>query len=308
MAVCCVPIVPSLWTTTYELGCEQAWKGFTLYVPCNQPSLIFNIFKDDILLYINCAKYVDYCLWSLKVLFKLFWRCVSGARLALFLHKWFKCCEYICFSTLGTCTLIRGGEGPRRSSPERHKITGQIRCTKDTITKRVNVSYIPTLHWVGELRRKTHKKSPRPGATHIGQYNMILVVQTVQQLHHAMNHHSPHKRVVIPEHVTYPDKNKKNLETKTWLPTYQHNPVCQSVRECWCNLYFRRLEAVPHPWWPSWTNGTDPNTINTRPHGLNSKVITPRRHTTKFTVSLCSVSKHHGNTPLRHIEHLQGEI
>ena len=34
----------------------------------------------------------------------LFWRCVSGARPALSLHEWFKCCEYICFSTLGTCT------------------------------------------------------------------------------------------------------------------------------------------------------------------------------------------------------------
>ena len=41
----------------------------------------------------------------LKVLFMLFWRCVSGVHLAPFLHKWFNCCEYICFSTLGTCTL-----------------------------------------------------------------------------------------------------------------------------------------------------------------------------------------------------------
>ena len=34
----------------------------------------------------------------------LFWPCVNGVHLSLFLHKWFKCCEYICFSTLGTCT------------------------------------------------------------------------------------------------------------------------------------------------------------------------------------------------------------
>ena len=40
----------------------------------------------------------------LNVLFMLFWRCVCGASLALFLHLWLNCGEYICFSTLGTCT------------------------------------------------------------------------------------------------------------------------------------------------------------------------------------------------------------
>ena len=44
-------------------GCEQAWKGFTLYLPCGQPYILFFLyFKGDILLHANCARCVNYCI------------------------------------------------------------------------------------------------------------------------------------------------------------------------------------------------------------------------------------------------------
>ena len=65
--------------------------------------------------------------------------------------------------------------------PREARVTGQNRRTKELQLQRGNVHYIPALHWAGETRRKTHKKSPRQGGTHTGQYKIILVVQTVQQ-------------------------------------------------------------------------------------------------------------------------------
>ena len=65
--------------------------------------------------------------------------------------------------------------------PREAQVTGQNRRTKELQLQRGNVHYIPALHWAGETGRKTHKKSPLPGGTHTGWYNMILVVQTVQQ-------------------------------------------------------------------------------------------------------------------------------
>ena len=105
MTLCCLPIVPSLWTTTCETGLWAGIEGFHLVDALRPARLNVLIYwKDDILLHVNCAKCVHYCIWSLKVLFMLFWRCVSGAHVALFLHKWLKCCGCICFSKLGTCT------------------------------------------------------------------------------------------------------------------------------------------------------------------------------------------------------------
>ena len=61
-----------------------------------------------------------------------------------------------------TYIMFDMGRGPCRSSPERHRVTGQIMRTKNTITERVNVNYIPALHWAGETGRKTQKEVPTP--------------------------------------------------------------------------------------------------------------------------------------------------
>ena len=80
------------------------------------------------------------------------------------------------------CTLEQGliqGEGLRKSFPKRHRVTGQIRRTKNYNLQRENV--IISLPYIVQAKQgaKHTKKSPRPEGTHTRQYNMILVVQIV---------------------------------------------------------------------------------------------------------------------------------
>ena len=65
--------------------------------------------------------------------------------------------------------------------PREAQVTGQDWRTKNYSLQRVNV--IISLHWVGKIGHKIHKKSPHLGATYTGQCKMILMVQIVQQLH-----------------------------------------------------------------------------------------------------------------------------
>ena len=75
--------------------------------------------------------------------------------------------------------LIQGGE-PCRPSPKRHRSLGRWDVKRIQL-QRVNVHYIPTRHWVGETGRKNTQTIPTSRGTHTGQYNMKVVVQTVQQ-------------------------------------------------------------------------------------------------------------------------------
>ena len=56
----------SSWKLFFTLllwGCERAWKGFTRYLPCDQPCISFFIyFKGDILLRANRAECVNCCM------------------------------------------------------------------------------------------------------------------------------------------------------------------------------------------------------------------------------------------------------
>ena len=105
--------------------------------------------------------------------------------------------------------------------------------SKNCILQRANV--IISLPYIGQakLGAKHIKKSPRPR------------VHTHRTIQHNNGHQKqynnsttpciitpPLQRVVVPEHITYPDKRKKSPETKTQLLTHQYNPIYQSTREC----------------------------------------------------------------------------
>ena len=71
--------------------------------------------------------------------------------------------------------------------PREAQVTGQIGAQRITIYKESNV--IISLPYIGQAKQgiKHIKESPRLGGTHTGQHKMIMVVQTVQQLHQTMH-------------------------------------------------------------------------------------------------------------------------
>lgn len=78
---------------------------------CEQSSIIFFLHKDGILLYANCAKYVNSALSTIVcALWRYYWCYLHIMWAMLILHYLntsaciLNFCEYICFSSFGTCT------------------------------------------------------------------------------------------------------------------------------------------------------------------------------------------------------------
>ena len=138
-----------------------------------------------------------------------------------------------CSETDSATTEKHGWKKPEKTRTGRYGIPNFRRFRKSLATsssknynlQRVNV--IISLPYIGKAKQgaKHTKKSPCLGGTHTRQYSMILVGQIVQQSTRPCIITPPHKRVVVLEHVTNPDRNKKNPETKTRSPTHQHNPM-----------------------------------------------------------------------------------
>ena len=87
-------------------------------------------------------------------------------------------------STLKQCFVL-----PKNTSKYYHKYTFLAFPVLGILG--LGTPRIPALHWAGKTNRKIHKKPPRPRGAHTRQYKMIMVVQTIQQLHQTMQHHSP---------------------------------------------------------------------------------------------------------------------
>ena len=105
-------------------------------------------------------------------------------------------------------TTYTGGED-RAGPPQRDTVHWTDETLKELQLNREEVHYIPNLHWVGETGRKNTKTIPTSRGHVHRTYNMMLGIQTVQQSTRPRIITPPHKRVVVPEHVTYPDRNKK---------------------------------------------------------------------------------------------------
>ena len=131
--------------------------------------------------------------------------------------------------------VIQGG-GPRRPSPGRHNELGRLDVKELQLQQREGIIIYP-LYIEGGKQGEKHINNPhvqgartqdiQHDAGHPKQFNNPPSPHIITP---------PHKRVVVPEHVTYPDQNEKHPETKIRPPTHQHNPVCQSTCECPCHL------------------------------------------------------------------------
>ena len=108
--------------------------------------------------------------------------------------------------------MIQGG-GPCRSSPEGHTLTRQVRRQRITIKQR-EVS----LYSSSTLRRENRAENTQIIPTSRGHAHMTVQHDAGHPnsptIHQTTHHHSPHKRVVVPEHEAYPDQIKTTQKRK----------------------------------------------------------------------------------------------